>query len=402
MLICGMYFGHRKMSSEIYLNSSIYRSIEPTNMNSKVNELSNDFIQLARTALTGRQQDVQLLIHRATKKFKSSHPELTESLMALLQESPTRTTPLRKHAEAPLPVDLDSRLQLLRLDNGLPEHEPILTEKIQASLNQVLSERKNTKSLMKHGLTPTKTILFTGPPGVGKTMAAKWLALKLGRPLLILDLAAVMSSFLGRTGNNIRFVLDYAKNTECVLLLDELDAIAKRRDDNTEIGELKRLVTVLLQEIDDWPSSGMLIAATNHPALLDPAIWRRFEIVLDFPNPTYQQIEQQVTNLVGSNLENVAVWSKILGFVFAGLSFSEIERQVNLARKLSAIDEQPLEEVIMNLVSKGAELSKDQKTELAVLLYDSGIVSQRRAQEITGIARETIRKNISKVKKISN
>jgi hypothetical protein len=111
---------------------------------------------------------------------------------------------------------------------------------------------------------------------LGDTLAARVLARTLGRPLLILDLAAVMSSFLGRTGGNLRHVLDYAKSIECVLLLDELDAIAKRRDDAGEIGELKRLVTVLIQEIDDWPSSGLLVAATNHPELLDPAIWRRF------------------------------------------------------------------------------------------------------------------------------
>ena len=94
-----------------------------------------------------------------------------------------------------------------------------------------------------------------------------------------------MSSYLGRTGSNIRHVLDYAKGVDGVLLLDELDAIAKRRDDATDVGELKRLVTVLLQEIDDWPSSGLLIAATNHPGLLDPAVWRRFELRVSFPMP---------------------------------------------------------------------------------------------------------------------
>ena len=94
-----------------------------------------------------------------------------------------------------------------------------------------------------------------------------------------------MSSFLGRTGNNVRNVLDFAKGVSCVFLLDEFDAIAKRRDDAVEVGELKRLVTVLLQEIDQWPASGLLIAATNHYNLLDPAVWRRFELVVGFPMP---------------------------------------------------------------------------------------------------------------------
>jgi len=187
------------------------------------------------------------------------------------------------------------------------------------------------------GLHPSKSILFTGPPGVGKTLAAKWIARQLNRPLLVLDLAAVMSSFLGRTGNNIRYVLDYAKNTECVLLLDELDAIAKRRDDTSEIGELKRLVTVLLQEIDDWPPTGLLIAATNHPDLLDPAVWRRFEVVVEFGKPERRQIEILVNRLLENQIENISKWSGVLSFVFSGKSYSEIERQITLIRKTSAI-----------------------------------------------------------------
>jgi SpoVK/Ycf46/Vps4 family AAA+-type ATPase len=361
-------------------------------MDDIIKDLSNDFIQLARTALTGRQQDIQLIIHRASKKFKSLDPELTDALISLLKESPTRTTPLRKQAETPLPVDLDTRLQLLRLEHVNLDQEPILSPEIQKNLYQLLSERENTHALLRHGLVPTKSVLFNGPPGVGKTMAAKWIAAKMNKPLLILDLAAVMSSFLGRTGNNIRFVLDYAKNTDCILLLDELDAIAKRRDDSSEIGELKRLVTVLLQEIDDWPSTGLLIAATNHPNLLDPAVWRRFEMVLSFRNPTLEQIEQQTNWLLKDHIGKGDEWSKILSYVFNGSSFSEIERQINQLRKSAAIEDSSLEAKLEQLIISNTGLTKEQKIELARSLYGSGIVTQRRAQQLTGVARETIRK----------
>ncbi|TGV70329.1 AAA family ATPase, partial [Mesorhizobium sp. M00.F.Ca.ET.158.01.1.1] len=111
------------------------------------------------------------------------------------------------------------------------------------ALDTLVAERKDIENLHKAGWEPTRTVLFTGAPGVGKTLGARWLARELNRPLLILDLAAVMSSYLGRTGTNLRHVLDYAKTLDCVLLLDELDAIAKRRDDRGQIGALKRLVT---------------------------------------------------------------------------------------------------------------------------------------------------------------
>lgn len=360
-------------------------------MNKNKDELAYSFLQLARLALTGREQDVQLLIHKASKKLRTEHPDISDALNKLMHESPTRSTPLRKHTDVPLPVDIDSRLQLLRIEKSELDHDPIFSDKLLRTLTQVVSERKNTALLMKHDLHPTKSMLFNGPPGVGKTMAAKWLAQKMGKPLMILDLAAVMSSYLGRTGNNIRFVLDYAKNTECILLLDEFDSIAKRRDDSSEVGELKRLVTVLLQEIDDWPSTGLLIAATNHPDLLDPAAWRRFEVVLNFENPTSAQIEQLVGLLLRDHLLKTEAWAKMLSFLFSGKSFSDIERRITLIRKEAALDGGSLEEKLKELFNDASTLSHDQRIELAESLTASKTVSARKATALTGVSRDTVR-----------
>ncbi|MBT3107222.1 ATP-binding protein [Streptomyces sp. COG19] len=156
-------------------------------------------------------------------------------------------------------------------------------------------------------------------------MAARWLAYELKLPLLVLDLSSVMSSYLGRTGANIRKVLDYAKSSPSVLLLDELDTVAKRRDDAAEVGELKRLVTVLLQEIDDWPSSSLLLAATNHGELLDPAVWRRFDVVVDFPLPGPVELEEALHHYCGSAApEGMGFLVRVL----AGASFADAERLV--------------------------------------------------------------------------
>ena len=167
-------------------------------------------------------------------------------------------------------VQLESEQTVPRLNN----HES-------AVLENFLDERASAALLLDAGLEPPKTLLLSGPPGVGKTVTAGYLAYRLDLPLVTLELAAMMSSFLGKTGQNLRELLDHARASNCVLLLDEFDALAKRRDDQSDVGELKRLVNVLLLELARWPPSAVLVAATNHPQLLDPAVARRFDVVLE-------------------------------------------------------------------------------------------------------------------------
>lgn len=357
----------------------------------KTADFENDLLQLARIALSGRTQDVQVVLRRAVKRYRPVAPRLAEAIASLLHEAPTSASPLRRQAELPLPVDLDTRLQLMRVEtHPTLEHDPVFGPDLAASLGQLVKERRNPDLLMRAGLEPTRTAVFVGPPGVGKTMAARWLARELGKPLLILDLAAVMSSYLGRTGGNVRHVLEYAKKIDCVLLLDELDAIAKRRDDRGEIGELKRLVTVLIQQIDDWPSSSMLLAATNHPDLLDPAIWRRFELHILFPLPDEAAIARFVESRLAPHFPAAAEWGGVLGFAFKGRSFSDIERDLAIARRSAALGEKPLDEQLATFVSNGA-LPKSARISIAAAIVQRGLLSQRKAHDLTGVARDTIR-----------
>ncbi|WP_306663834.1 MULTISPECIES: AAA family ATPase, partial [unclassified Mesorhizobium] len=354
-------------------------------------KLEKDIINLARIALSGRTQDVMQMVHRMAKNHRDNAPDLSNGLVELMREAPTRASPLRRQTEAVLPVDVDTRFALLRIEETPAlDHEPIFSAEVDEGLSRIVDERAHAQALLKVGLEPTRSAIFTGPPGVGKTMAARWVARALKRPLLILDLAAVMSSYLGRTGTNLRHVLDYAKSMDCVLLLDELDAIAKRRDDRGEIGELKRLVTVLIQQIDDWPATGLLLAATNHSELLDPAIWRRFDLSIEFPMPDARGIFSFAQAALAGHTEKSDQWAAALSGALLGKSFSDIDRDLKSARRTATIRGGELTDYLTNLVRPDT-LGKPERIALARTLANEGLMSQRAAQQLTGVARETIR-----------
>jgi SpoVK/Ycf46/Vps4 family AAA+-type ATPase len=296
----------------------------------------NELSLLFQQGVQGNTSGFVLLARRLVSRLKKNAPEAATVLAEALSSMSSATRSVVQ------PVDADSRRGLLKEEKVVVlDHEPIWPQEIASKLGRVIEERRLATKLRLSGLEPMKALLFKGPPGVGKTMACQWIARELGLPLLTLDLASVMSSLLGKTGTNVRAVVDYGRGFPCVLLLDEFDSIAKRRDDERDVGELKRLVTVLLQAIDEWPSTSLLVAATNHPELLDPAVWRRFDLQVDFDNPSEASIERF---LRAEGIQDSA--ASELAAIYAGSSYADLRRFVQSARKLAVLSDRPFEEVL--------------------------------------------------------
>ncbi len=208
----------------------------------------------------------------------------------------------------------------------------------QKQLSRVLEEHRRQQVLQKHGYSPKTKLLFWGPPGCGKTITARYLASELGLPLAIVRLDAIISSFLGDTASHLQKVFARVNSTPMVLLLDEADALAKQRDDPNDVGELKRVVNSLLQGMDGFTSQrSILIAASNHQYLFDPALWRRFDDVIEFGPPDLPKREAFIKYLL--NGIRVEGGLKDAASKMTALSYADIEHIVIEAVKTMLLAE---------------------------------------------------------------
>jgi SpoVK/Ycf46/Vps4 family AAA+-type ATPase len=254
------------------------------------------------------------------------HAFATELQKSLQKRRVVSTNPAKSNGLVPLPRDRRDGGELIALtESSVDETNIILAKECQAKIDRFLEEHRSKAKLARHGYAPKKKLLFWGPPGCGKTLTAHFIAHELGLPIGLLRLSTVISSFLGDTASHIQRVFDYAGKTTMVLLLDEVDAVGKNRDDRNDVGELKRVVNSFLQAMDTLRSGkSVVIAASNHQYLLDPALWRRFDDVIPFPMPKAKELEQLLNRLLnGVQFKgSVATRAKAMD----SLSFADAER----------------------------------------------------------------------------
>jgi SpoVK/Ycf46/Vps4 family AAA+-type ATPase len=232
------------------------------------------------------------------------------------------------HSSAITPIDSLSRGKdfISELVPRRRLEDLVLSETTRKAIEQLVEEQQRADLLRAHGLEPRSRILLVGPPGTGKTTVAEALAEAVAVSLFVVRYEAMIGSYLGETAARLKRVFDYARTTPCVLFFDEFDAIGKERGDIHETGEIKRVVTSLLMQIDELPSYTIVAAATNHPELLDRAAWRRFQIRLHLPMPSQKELAEYIGNFLARFQEPKSVSSLVIAKALGKISYAEAEQ----------------------------------------------------------------------------
>ncbi len=219
-----------------------------------------------------------------------------------------------------------------RIENFIYEKVPtksfddlVLNSNIIKTCFELIEEHNRADLLRSYNLEPRHRIIFTGPPGNGKTSLAEALAEKLMIPFIVVRYEGIITSFLGETSTRLKYLFDNIRTQRCLLFFDEFDTIGKERGDTHETGEIKRVVSSLLLQIDKLPSYTLIVVATNHPELLDRAVWRRFQIKIDLPKPNLKEVEIYLSKFRDKVNQNFGFSDNYIGQKLLGLSFSEIE-----------------------------------------------------------------------------
>jgi len=307
-----------------------------------------------------------------------------------------------------IPVDKETSTPLAEIffTEELPEKMPLFDDDMKRAVISVVGEWRKFDKLLEINAQPSKSCLIFGKPGTGKTHLAKWLARQTGLPVVLARLEGLVSSFLGTSSRNIGNLFAFANKYQCILLLDEFDAIAKLRNDTQEVGEVKRVVNTLLQCLDTRKEIGLTIGVTNHEGLLDPAIWRRFDIQIEIPLPSNSVLKRLIETFLkplnySENEINFLVWC------MEGSSGADIRSLTNWIKRVYVLEKNKSildvmrEFSILNsgrMFKEKKELLNNRIELLSSLLEDRNFsFKQKDLAEIFNIAPSSISKHLSKL-----
>jgi AAA+ superfamily predicted ATPase len=289
---------------------------------------------------------IALTVQLAVSEERKGHLKLAVELRRLAEEAqergPSERTPPASHSR-PVPIvaprgDLAGLMSAAYPKTRL--NHMVLDKATERELRRIILEHRQKHKLDEHGLHPRNRILLVGPPGCGKTLTASALAGELGLPLFTVLLHGVITKFMGETAAKLRLVFDAMALTRGVYLFDELDAIGGRRDADNDIGEARRMLNSFLQFMEEDHGESLLIATTNHPELLDKALFRRFHIILTYDVPSLDLLVETIRARL-ANFDLSAIDWRAVGAAGEGLSHAEIVRAAEDAARNAVLDGLP-------------------------------------------------------------
>jgi SpoVK/Ycf46/Vps4 family AAA+-type ATPase len=290
---------------------------------------SDLLLSLLRAGRTGDQGLLRRVAEALISEERAKgHPLLADRLEQTLRQDGLPSPPSTRAAEPPIDGLVYEVSPSRKLD------EVVLLPPVEAICREIVEEHARVDLLRSYNLEPRHRVLLMGPPGNGKTTLAEALAYELMLPLYVVRYEGVIASYLGETASRIGRLFDFVRTRKCVLFFDEFDAVAKERGDPHDTGEVKRVVSSLLLQIDALPSHVVVITASNHPELLDRAVWRRFQVRLTLSKPTPEQRAEFVSRFLGNIRGNLPVSVEGIVRDLGAVSFSDIEEfAVDVQRK---------------------------------------------------------------------
>ena len=264
----------------------------------------------------------RVLLQRATEALVAEERQKQHNVLAerLVEAMKTGGHPAIERGERSAASSLYSEIIPRRSLSEL-----ILPDAVRDLCRELIEEQLRTELLQSHGIEPRNRVMLVGPPGNGKTTLAEGIAEALSVPLFVVRYDGLIGSFLGETATRLRHLFDHARSRRCVLFFDEFDTVGKERGDAHETGEIKRVVSSLLMQIDSLPSHVVAVAASNHPELLDRAVWRRFQVRVELPTPT-RAMRQDWFERVEKRFEaGLGMAPRTLADRLGACSFAELE-----------------------------------------------------------------------------
>lgn len=280
------------------------------------------------------QRFFSVVMQVAAHEAKLGHGKLAEELRTLVDEAKHR-----RSVVPPVPISRPKGELVGLLTVSYPKArlgDMVLDPILEQELQRVIREQRHAGQILAHGLSPRRKLLLVGAPGTGKTLTASVLAGELGVPLLLVRLDGLITKFMGETAAKLRQVFDATSQTRGVYFFDEFDAIGSHRGLSNDVGEIRRVLNSFLQMIEQDHSHSLIVAATNHPEILDHALFRRFDDVLHYELPNVMQIAALLkTRLAGFAAKGIS-WKR-LAKTATGLSYAEVTRAAEEALKEALI-----------------------------------------------------------------